>query len=205
MEENREEIVKNRRHRTHLLKDTFQTRFILVSVLHFMIIILTLVAAMFIPIMIQLDNLASLPLDKKLEFANQFLSLHERVWLPVVVVSVLLILHTIFFSHRIAGPLYRFRTIFEEIGKGNLAVSANIRKDDYLKKEAEGLRDMLTSLRERVTAIDKDSQDLDQALGELKRAVDQGTAHESREIVKRVEEQVGRLRTRLTHFRTEER
>ena len=118
---------------------------------------------------------------------------------------MLLILHTIFFSHRIAGPLYRFRTIFEEIGKGNLAVSANIRKDDYLKKEAEGLRDMLTSLRERVTAIDKDSQDLNQALAELKRAVDQGTPHESREIVKRVEEQVGRLRTHLTHFRTEER
>ena len=53
------------------------------------------------------------------ELANQFLSLHERVWPAMLVALLLLGFHLVFFSHRIAGPLYRWRRLFSEVGAGN--------------------------------------------------------------------------------------
>jgi len=37
-------------------------------------------------------------------------------------------------SHRIAGPLYRFRKVFRSIEKGDLSVPSGVRKKDYLHR-----------------------------------------------------------------------
>jgi nitrogen fixation/metabolism regulation signal transduction histidine kinase len=71
--------------------------------------------------------------------AEQFELLHSRFWPVVFVVSLLLIVHGVFFSHRIAGPLYRFRRIFQSVASGDLTVRTSIRKSDYLHVEAQCL------------------------------------------------------------------
>ena len=71
------------RKKTYFLSDTFQSKFLAVSLFHYSIILLTFVGALFAPLMIQLDSLA-LSHTEKAEFANQFLSLHERLWVPLV-------------------------------------------------------------------------------------------------------------------------
>lgn len=55
----------------------------------------------------------------------------------------------IYISHKIAGPLFRFQRVCEEIGKGNLDVSATLRETDQLKDLAQAFTGMLASMRER--------------------------------------------------------
>ena len=187
--------------RRHFLSDTFQSRFIMVSLAHYFIITLTFVGALFIPLVIQLDNL-SLSLAEKGEVANQFISLHARVWLPLSVVFVLLALHSVFFSHRIAGPLYRLRSIFKAVGEGNLSISVKIRESDYLHKEAESLNAMILSLAARMRGIEAQYDEVHKVVAELNRAVERGSMHDVDQTKKRLEEELERLKASLGQFRT---
>ncbi len=187
--------------RHYFLRDTFQSRFIIVSLAHYLIITLTFIGALFLPLMIQLDNL-SLSLAEKGEVANQFISLHERMWLPLLAILVLLTLHAVFFSHRIAGPLYRFRNVFKAVGEGNLSLSVKIRDGDYLHKEAEVLSTMILSLAARMRGIEAQYDEVHRVVAELNRAVEGGSMHDVDQTRKRLEEELERLKASLGQFRT---
>ncbi len=189
------------RTRTYFLRDTFQSRFIMVSLVHYLIISLTFVGALFIPLVIQLDNL-SLSLAEKGEVATQFISLHERVWVPLLAIFVILALHSVFFSHRIAGPLYRLRSIFKAVGEGNLFISVKIRESDYLHKEAESLDAMILSLAARMRGIEAQYDEVHKVVAELNRAVERGSMHDVDQTKKRLEEELERLKASLGQFRT---
>ncbi len=187
--------------RHYFLRDTFQSRFIMVSLAHYLIITLTFIGALFLPLVIQLDNL-SLSLAEKGEVANQFISLHERMWLPLLAILVLLTLHSVFFSHRIAGPLYRFRNVFKAVGEGNLSLSVKIRDGDYLHKEAEVLSTMILSLAARMRGIEAQYDEVHRVVAELNRAVEGGSMHDVDQTRKRLEEELERLKASLGQFRT---
>ena len=189
------------RKRTYFLSDTFQTKFLAVSLFHYSIILLTFVGTLFAPLMIQLDSL-SLSHTEKAEFANQFLSLHERLWVPLVVVLGLLTFHSLFFSHRIAGPLFRFRRIFKAVAEGDLTICANIRTNDYLKKEADGLDDMIGSLRTKMFDMQANFEGINGLLNELDRAVTSGSMAEVAQSKKQLSERVDQLKAHLEQFKT---
>lgn len=63
---------------------------------------------------------------------------------------------SLFFSHFIAGPLYRFEKMLEEMGSGNLAITMNLRKYDELKEVAVKFNDSLKNLRSKIQS-DRDS------------------------------------------------
>lgn len=188
------------RKRTYLLWDSFQFRFLAISLVHFFIIIMTFVVTLFVPLMVQLDNL-SLSLAEKQDLASQFLSLHQRVWPAVLVVVLLLAVHSIFFSHRIAGPLYRARRIFKAIAGGDLTVSTVIRKGDYLHTEMECLDEMVTSIKTKIADIEAQQRELHGPLAELRRAVESGAMTDAGMSMKKVDEQLERLRVCVDHFR----
>ncbi len=185
-------------------RETFQIRFMLVNVGHFLLIIVALLAAIFIPVMTQLDNL-SLTVAQRGQIADQFLSFHERLWLPILLIFVLLVLHSIFFSYKIAGPLLRFREMFKAIGEGNLEQTAHIRRNDYLRKEAESLNDMAAALRERVHDLKTQCRDLNLDLAGLNNAADGRSEAERKEALKSLAERVERLNTSLDRFSTGKR
>jgi methyl-accepting chemotaxis protein len=56
----------------------------------------------------------------------------------------------IFFSHFIAGPIYRFEKILEEMRAGNLNLHVRLRKRDEFKETAELFNQALASLRNKV-------------------------------------------------------
>ncbi|CAG1022252.1 hypothetical protein IVG45_06465 [Methylomonas sp. LL1] len=56
---------------------------------------------------------------------------------------------TLYASHKIAGPLYRFETLCQEVGDGNLDPVTRLREDDQLQELAEAFSSMVTKLRER--------------------------------------------------------
>ena len=95
--------------------------------------------------------------------AHALLVLHDRLWLPMVAFYGGLALLTCRVTHRVAGPLYRFRQAFGEVGRGNLDVMVRIRKRDFLHQESAALEAMLHALssqveraRRSVTAIDRE-------------------------------------------------
>ncbi|NJD06677.1 MAG: HAMP domain-containing protein [Methylococcaceae bacterium] len=83
----------------------------------------------------------------------------ERLGLAIVsgnVVSalmsgVLVVIVVLYLSHKIAGPMFRFSRIFDEIGRGNLDVSADLREDDQLKDLAQSLDRLILALRQQRT------------------------------------------------------
>lgn len=87
----------------------------------------------------------------------------------LLLISPLIFIMGLFFSHRIAGPVYRIEKTLSEIAKGNLSMRIKLRGGD----ELVDLADMINSLTENlagVMAADKDVLiKIDKDLEELKK------------------------------------
>lgn len=73
-----------------------------------------------------------------------FASYYSIAILAVVTVAIAVI--AVFFSHKIAGPLYRLERSLEAIGSGDLTVVTHFRGDDQLKALADDINVMVRSL-----------------------------------------------------------
>lgn len=121
---------------------------------------------LFIPLIIDI-SLFDLSSEEVLQAANLFLFLHKNFW-PIVLLSLIVIcLHSIFISHKIAGPLYRFNLIFKAIKGGRLPKPTALRKGDYLSTEMEVINEMIESLRYRVTDMQQAQILLSKGIAEL--------------------------------------
>jgi methyl-accepting chemotaxis protein len=78
----------------------------------------------------------------------------DRNMLPALVPTVLvLFVHTVLVSHRIAGPIYRFSVLMRALAQGDLSLRVRIRPRDYLQEEAREFDQAIAGLRERVTTV----------------------------------------------------
>ncbi len=187
--------------RRHILIDSVQFRFFAVNFLHILIILLVFAATLFVPLMMQLGS-ETLSWVEKEEVANQFLALHTKLWPPLLAILVLLSIHLVVFSHRVVGPLVRFRMIFKAIAEGNLTVRSTIRKHDYLQKEADCIQEMVSSLRMKVKGIEEQSGEVREGVAELKKAVASGSVEDMKRNLKGLEVQMERLKAYVDQFRT---
>jgi hypothetical protein len=62
---------------------------------------------------------------------------------------MMIILLGIFFSHRIAGPLFKISRYLKEVGAGRYPGLIKLRKDDMLKNFAETVNEMIVSLKDK--------------------------------------------------------
>ena len=76
----------------------------------------------------------------------------EFRWETRLLAVVTATLVTVLLTHRVAGPLYRFRRVFADVGRGVLTMRVTLRHGDYLTAEAADLDRMVSALRERVAA-----------------------------------------------------
>jgi|SRR3990172_1922034 len=190
-----------RRHkRRRVLIESYQYRLLFINLVHFLTILVIFAAAIFLPLILELRS-GGLSVMEQGEVAGQFLSLHARVWPAMIVIFVLLAVHSVFVSHRIAGPLYRFRTIFKAIAEGDLSVRATLRKGDYLGKESDTLNEMIASLRTKVQTIHAHSQDVERLLVALERSLDRGSIPDANQHATDLRRQMEQLRTSMELFR----
>ena len=63
----------------------------------------------------------------------------------------------VFFLHRIAGPVYRFRQVLKRMGTGEIPQEVQLRKRDFFKETAEELNKVIVLLKE----VDNTSQKID--------------------------------------------
>src|SRR5690242_20398560 len=71
--------------------------------------------------------------------------IYTNVFSSLVVMGLAVYL-TIFISHRIAGPMFRFSKLMEQVGKGDFNIDPRLRKDDELIAFASGMGRMADNL-----------------------------------------------------------
>ncbi len=67
----------------------------------------------------------------------------------IVIAGAAGVTSVLYASHKIAGPLYRFETLCNEIGNGNLNAVTHLREDDQLQELATAFTSMVVKLRDR--------------------------------------------------------
>jgi methyl-accepting chemotaxis protein len=75
-------------------------------------------------------------------------------------VSVLLglgifLLISLFYSHRVAGPVVKIVAALKEIAQGNLGVHVRLRETDYLKEVASGVNELCGAWRRSLDEIEE--------------------------------------------------
>jgi methyl-accepting chemotaxis protein len=187
--------------RRRILVENFQYRLLVANLIYFFTILLSFAGALFLPLIIQLKS-AALSWNDKQAAASQFLSLHTHLWPAIFVVFALLALHSIVVSHRIAGPLYRFRQVLQALADGDLSVRATIRKNDYLGKEAEVVNEVIARLATKLSGMQEQCNEIRGTLTTIMSAVASGSAGDLKQNVADLATQMGRLQADLDHFRT---
>ncbi len=119
------------------------------------------------------------------EFGRAFYSAHYQArssWellLPAVlaasfvsmcIVAVVAVVLTLYDSHRIGGPLYRFRANLETIAGGDRTLVTQLRDGDELRALTEAMNGMTRSLRDKVVAVAAVERELGAALEAIQQA-----------------------------------
>ncbi len=187
--------------RKRFLVDRVQYRLLAVNLFHSFLILAILAGVLFIPLMIRLQSTTISPAERQ-EAADQFLSLNERVWPALLLVFVLLALHLIMVSHKIAGPLYRFRKVFDAVGAGDLAVRATLREGDFLGRDADSINAMIASLRARIRAIQDQHGEVPGLLAALRRRLGGSAPPEVLRDLDGLEARAAQVQVALSQFAT---
>src|SRR5437899_5900300 len=103
----------------------------------------------FIPLLLPVIKLASpLPLAERAIAANQFLILAQTVWPALALMIPASAVFSIYLTHRLAGPLYRFEQTARELIQGNLGLRIRLRKRDELHELAGLLNEVFDMLEQ---------------------------------------------------------
>lgn len=195
--------AKSSRRRVLLIEKAFQLRFI--AKVTTVVVVGTAVSG----------GLLYLLADR--EFGRAFYSAHFQArgsWellLPAVLVASFVamclvagvaVLLTLYDSHRIGGPLYRFKANLRTLGDGDLTLITRLRERDELQPLTEAMNQMTRSLREKVSAAKETNRELRTLLTETRTRLDSGHVFGVEEL-SRFEELEERLRQKLGAFRVE--
>jgi len=84
--------------------------------------------------------------------------------LNILFSSLLITFFVLYASHKIAGPLHRFKAVIDELGHRNLSPATSIRQGDQL-------HDLATSLRRLIDTLSADLSTLKSKVAEVKAGV----------------------------------
>ncbi len=187
--------------RKRVFVHNLQKHLLVVNLIYFFTLLLIFVTVLFVPIIIEMES-ASLSPEKAQEAANQFLILHTRAWPAIATIFILMIAHSFIVSHRIAGPLFRLRSILKMIQEGDLSTQVTIRRHDYLLEEVNIMNEMIVALRNRIVSIQEHYWEAHAALAESKRAFHGGSVEEMGRHLNSLEVKINQLKMDVDQFRT---
>ena len=77
----------------------------------------------------------------------------QTVIIVMIIVSLATIMVTLFVSHKIAGPLYRFKKVMQALGEGDFSSDFRIRRLDQLQDVADAFNNMIVKIRAELKAL----------------------------------------------------
>ena len=137
--------------RWYFIKSTFNIKMLL---LFFVVLILGVIILGF-----QLYIFSSSELDTRLFQAHTRIMNSWEILLPTIILTtisvfilvfIITLYMVIYLSHKIAGPLYKFEIIADEIGNGNFKVNVKLRKKDELIPLETAFNNMLDNLHSKI-------------------------------------------------------
>lgn len=118
----------------------------------------------------------------------------------LIAVVIFLSIGSIFISHEIAGPIYKFEKSAMAIAGGDLTVKFKLRKGDELKDLADALEKMATSLKRKVNASLEAARQLSDGLEKLSQKA--GDTADKR-LLSDAKESLSKIEAELSTFKTE--
>jgi methyl-accepting chemotaxis protein len=80
----------------------------------------------------------------------------QTVLIVMIVVRLFTIFTTLVFSHKLAGPLYRFRKIMQSLEEGDFSADFKLRKLDQLQELANVFNRMILKIRTELNVLKED-------------------------------------------------
>jgi len=150
---------RRRERRRRLVVEGFQLQYVLASLLGLLVHLAIVATVLFGPLIYVIRTSRDFG-EPAAWAATRLLAFHRWVWPALALLFLLEALRTLLMSHRIAGPLFRFRRVFARLAAGDLTQRVVIRKRDYLWAEARELESAIAALRARVEAAKALAADL---------------------------------------------
>jgi methyl-accepting chemotaxis protein len=114
------------------------------------LVLVAIVVGIFLPLLWDLGDRGATVLDEQ---AIVMLWLHDRLWWIVAACAVIVAGSAVKLSHRIAGPLVRYKRNLRLLADGKLPAPLRTRRGDYLKQEVACLNAAVAGVGARVEAI----------------------------------------------------
>lgn len=188
------------RRRKFIINKNLQYRFLIISISYIFIFFIFTIFSLFVPLIIKLNEV-DITSEAALQAANQLLYLHTNFWPALLLFIVIIVLHSIRTSHRIAGPLYRINIIFESIKKGNLPKPTHLRKGDLLVADFESANQMLNIIRQQVMQIKEAHVDLSKTISECEDIYSHGSRDDLTECINKLSKKGEQLEEKLSFFK----
>jgi methyl-accepting chemotaxis protein len=140
--------------KSYFIKKDFQARFIL----KFCLLLLTgVVISAGLLFFFSQDTLTSSFQQSRLVIKNTSVAILPAILytslITLALLTVATIFVTLFISHKIAGPMFRFEKELKEIGQGDLTKKVVLRKKDQTADLARCINDMTAGLHEKIVDI----------------------------------------------------
>lgn len=130
------------------------------------------------------------------QYAQLFASVNGTLLLVLIGFLAVTAVFSVFISHAIAGPIYRFQKAMESLAAGDLTLRIGLRKHDEFKTLASSINQVVTVLRHDVGADLTLVQELAVLSEKLSAAGASGP-------VKEVQDLVVKLQTNLRRYKLE--
>jgi len=187
----RRRFIVNRDVQIALLRNSF---------LYLLLFVAVIGIVFFVPLMAELTGTEN-PSERTVPLGDQMRYLHDYIWIALILAMILIFLHSVRTSHRVAGPLYRFKVVLEALKEGEISSPIRIRKGDYLHEEADLINQVLESLRQNLEGLQQAQEQLKQALSEYRRELGENLSTEEKERVRVLTEKTDQLGDRLGYFK----
>lgn len=188
------------RRRKYIVNRELQIALLRNSFLYVLLFVAVIGVVFFVPMMAEWTDVDS-PSARTARVNSQILYLHTYFWPAVILAMILIFLHSVRASHKVAGPLYRFKVVLEALREGEISPPIRIRKGDYLHPEAELINQVLETLRQNLEGLQRAQAQLNQALSEYRRELGQNLTTEEEKRVRDLAEKADQLSDRLKHFK----
>lgn len=191
---------KDCRRRNYFIERKFQSRFILkfcglvvmgglltIGILYFWVIHSTTVAIVHSRVQVKTTADFILPV------------LIQTVIVVTIIVSLAAIIVTLFISHRISGPLYRFKKVMQILGEGDFSDDFKIRLLDQLQDLANTFDSMIKKIRIELKALKENLSYLTEKLGVISEDEVSEQKRPYLSELKRVSERLNKI---ISYFKT---
>ncbi|MBU1078345.1 MAG: hypothetical protein KKH98_13695 [Spirochaetes bacterium] len=152
---------RKQRRKQYLIERKFQIHFI-ADFLKVLVAFLLLVGAIFIIFYyfkyehgnsVFNEYLLEVKKGKQIRVISPFEIISPIIVISVMITVVFTIVYGLFYSHKIAGPIYRFKRSLDTMTQGRLDFHVTLRKKDKFKEIAGFLNDLITTLNTKIKNI----------------------------------------------------